>query len=146
MRAARLAALLILALPCGPAVSATRQLVAPLDDQTAIDGCSWKASSPGLGSGSIFLAEPDDSLVLMNIDGSDVELRPAGEHGSLSRVGDVLVKTFSAPGVRVTARFEAVWICPPHDEVCEVTRYEVEFHVAKGEQIQQVKATGSFGC
>ncbi len=33
------------------------KLLAPLHDQSAIDGCSWSASSSRLGKGYMFLAE-----------------------------------------------------------------------------------------
>ncbi len=82
----------------------------------------------------------------MNIDGSDVELALASEHGTLKNVGDVLERTFKAHGVLVKAKYRVIWTCPKGDDSCEVTRFTVLFNVSKGSKKQTLRATGDFGC
>jgi hypothetical protein len=121
-------------------------LVAPLKNQDAIDGCSWSASSDSLGKGYIFLSEFDDSKTLMNIAGSDIELKLVRENGQLKKLGDVLDRTFQAGDVTVKAHYVVTWACPKGDESCEVTRFSITFEVSKGGKTQTVKATGDVGC
>lgn len=122
------------------------RLVLPLRDQTAIDGCSWTASSIELGKGFIFLSEYDDSRSLMNIDGADVELALVADRGGLKKVGDTLRRSYRADGLSIEATYEATWVCPDGDESCEVTRYKVTLVASKGSRRQVVQATGDVGC
>lgn len=120
--------------------------MAPLKDQHAIDGCSWSASAPALGNGLVFLAEYDESRVLMNIDGSDMELTLVEAQGELRDVGDVAERTFTSGEVTVRARYTVTWTCPQEDESCEVTRYSAEFTVDKDGRSETLSATGDVGC
>ena len=121
-------------------------MVGLLANQTAIDGCSWSASSKVIGHGFVFLAEYDDSRALMNIDGSDIAINLVSAHGKLKKVGDVLEKTFRSGNVLVKARYKATSVCPKDSESCEVTNYDVTFDVSKGSQRQLVDADGGVGC
>ena len=123
------------------------KLLAPLQDQTIIDGCSWSASSSRIGDGYIFLAEYDQSRVLMNIDGTDTELRLVSSRGDLSKVGGIATDTYrSQQGVVVYATYRATWTCPADNDSCEVTRYDATFEVTTRTRRQVVHATGAVGC
>jgi hypothetical protein len=125
-------------------------LVAPLKNQDAIDGCSWSAAATSLGDKFIFLAEYDDSEILMNIDGSDVHLKLVQSKGQLKKVGDSLDQVFQADNLIVKAHFTATWVCPKSDEFggesCENTKLAITFQVSKGSRSEVVRATGDFGC
>ena len=146
----RFSSSLLVALAVVPALEAHSQerLVDTLRDQRAVWGCSWSASSPDVGQGFILLAERDESLLLMNIGGTDVRLAldAGSDTGSPSRVGDRLTKTYSAPSIRVEATYTATWMCPPGAEGCEVTRFDVTFVVTKGDRTETVQGTGEVGC
>jgi hypothetical protein len=123
-------------------------LVEPLTDQYAIEGCSWNAASPALGSGRIFLAELDESKVLMHIDGQDTVLttdKPNSDH-ALNKVGDTIERTYRSNAIVVTATYTATWVCQEDSESCEVTEYTVTYTVSKNGQQQIVQAQGSMGC
>ena len=124
----------------------TAHLVAPLDDQQTIDGCSWSASAAGVGDGFVFLAEYDESRIVMNIGGSDVQLKLVEAKGQLKKVGDVLNRTFKAGDITVDARYTATWVCTEGSESCETTKFAVTFRVSKGGQSETVQATGHVGC
>ena len=123
-------------------------LVAPIADQTAIDGCSWSASSVRAGKGFIFLAEYDLSRILMNIDGVDVELKLGSRKGHLKKLGSVANMTYRAKGIAVDATYRTTWLCPEDDtsESCEVTRFKATYEVFNGSRHQVVHATGDVGC
>jgi hypothetical protein len=142
--------LLVLALAVSsvalPAAAAAAHLVAPLKDQQVIDGCSWSASAPTIGAGFVFLAELDESRIVMNIDGWDIELKLVAAQGKLEKVGDVLERTFIAGDATVKARYTVTWVCPEDSESCEVTKFAAKFTVTKGSQSEIVNATGPVGC
>jgi hypothetical protein len=129
-------------------VHAQERLIGTLRDQRVVEGCSWTASSEGVGPGFILLAERDESLVVMNIDGSDVRLTlgDGSGRGYPSRVGDRVTKVYTAPGIRVEAAYTATWTCPPAAEGCEVTRFDVTFVVKRGDRTETVPATAEVGC
>jgi hypothetical protein len=124
------------------------RLVGTLHDPGVVRGCSWTATSADIGSGLIFLAEYDESLIVMNIDGRDIHLSrdPSSGAGRPSRIGDRVVKLYTAESVRVETTYTTTWVCPPDTEGCEVTRFDVTFVVKRGDQIETVKAVGGVGC
>ena len=125
------------------------KLLAPLHDQSAIDGCSWSASSANVGKGFIFLAEHDQSRVLMNISGTDTELRLISTRGHLKKLGSVATAVYrSKIGAVVYATYRTTWLCPKDDtsESCEVTKFNATFEVSTGTKRQMVNATGDVGC
>ncbi|HLI17409.1 MAG TPA: hypothetical protein VKV22_03955 [Rhodanobacteraceae bacterium] len=120
-------------------------IVAPLQNQNAIPGASWSATAPSLGPGFVFLAEAGNSVNLMNIGGRDVHLLLKSSTGSLTKVGDVMRRTFVARGITVIATFKANWVCPKDDDSCEVTRFSATFDVTKGKRHQKVVGFGDVG-
>jgi hypothetical protein len=94
------------------------------------------------------LAEYDESLIVMNIGGSDVrlELDAASGTGHPRRVGEQVTKIYTSGALRVEATYTAVWVCPSGQEGCEVTRFDVTFVVRRGDQVETVTATGEVGC
>ena len=125
------------------------KLVLPLRDQSAIDGCSWSASSSRIGKGYIFLSEYDQSRVLMNIEGVDTELQRISTHGNLKRIGSVMRDVYrSRKGAVVYGTYRTTWLCPIDgtDESCEVTRFDVTFEVTTGSRRQIVHTKGDVGC
>jgi hypothetical protein len=141
-----LAPLLVLA--CASFGAARSTLIAPLDNQRAIRGCSWNAVAPSIGPGYIFLAEWDESKVLMNIGGSDVELTITGDADKRPSRASPTVKVYrGASGIEVRATYTVTWDCSQSDnESCEVTKYDVKFEVTKGDEAELVQATGEVGC
>jgi len=91
-------------------------VVAPLNNQNAIRGCSWRAwistpsSSPEMPS-FILIADRDDSRAIMNIDGSDVVLKVDGKSGPLPSIGDVIERGYNAPGIEVNAIYTVTSDC-----------------------------------
>ena len=125
------------------------KLIAPLNDQSAIDGCSWSASSHRTGKGFIFLAEYDESRVLMNIAGTDTELQRISTRGHLKKLGSVATSIYrSKSGTIVYATYQTTWLCPKDDasESCEVTKFNATYEVSTGTRHQVINATGSVGC
>lgn len=125
------------------------KLVSPLREQSAIDGCSWSASSSRIGKGYIFLAEYDQSRVLMNIDGVDTELQRISTHGDLNEIGSVMTDVYrSRKGAVVYGTYRTTWLCPVDGtgEFCEVTRFDVTFEVTTGTRRQIVHTKGDMGC
>jgi hypothetical protein len=129
-------------------VACAADLLGTLKSQDAIDGCSWSASAPSIGEGFIFLAEYDQSQVLMSIAGSDVTLKrdPALARGKLAKVGSQLSEVYISPGIRVEALFEVTSACRASDAECEDTRFRVTFKVRRGADSQTVRGTGDVGC
>jgi len=125
------------------------KILAPLHDQSAIDGCSWSASSNRVGKGVVFLAEYDQSRVLMNIDGKDTELKAISTSGHLRKLGSVATAVYrSKKGAVVFATYRTTWLCPKDDasEACEVTRFDATYEVSTGTRHQTINATGDVGC
>ena len=125
------------------------KLLAPLHDQSAIDGCSWSASSTRVGDGFIFLGEHDQSRVLMNIGGTDTELRLISTRGHLKNLSSVATSVYrSKNGAVVYATYRTTWLCPKDhtSESCEVTRFNATYEVSTGTRRQTVNATGDVGC
>jgi len=129
-------------------VFSQERLIGALRNQHIIDGCAWSASSTDVGPGFILLAEYDESIVVMNIGGMDVQLAldPSSETGAPSRVGERRTKVYTALTVRVEATYTTTWVCPPGQEGCEVTKFDVTFRVRRGDQIETVEAVGEVGC
>lgn len=133
---------------CAAGIEAAEQppLLAQLQNQDRVQGCAWLASAPSLGEGYMFMAEYDDSAAWMNIAGDDVVLELVEERGKLQSVGDVMERTYRAPGVDVLGRYEVTWVCPADTESCEVTRFGATFEVTTADHIQIVAASGAMGC
>ena len=146
----RVASLLFVALvvTTGAGVHSQQRLVGTLQNQRVIQGCSWSASSPDVGPGFILRAEHDESIIFMNIDGTDVrlDLDPSSGAGFPARIGERVTKVYTADSIRVEAVYTTTWVCPPNQEGCEVTRFDVTFVVQRGNQTETVKGAGDVGC
>jgi hypothetical protein len=130
----------------GPCVAAN--LVGVLKDQGAIDGCSWSASAKALGKASIFLAEYDESVAIMNIGGKDIHLQldRKSSTGEVGRAGSQFSRTYTAPGIEVKATYTVTWACPTGRESCEVTKFKVIYSVQAGAATQVIEGRGDVGC
>jgi hypothetical protein len=117
--------------------------VGPLQNQSSLSECNSAASSTAFGSALVFIGNGAGTQSRMNIGGTDVRLRLVSQSGHLSKPGTVLVQTFRAPGIVVTARSTASQSCSEEYELCQT---QVIFHVSKGKRHQVVRATGSVGC
>ncbi|RYG35991.1 MAG: hypothetical protein EON93_05735 [Burkholderiales bacterium] len=134
---------------CFGAEPSPAKLLGPLRDQSAIDGCAWYASSDRVGKGYMFLAEYDQSRILMNIDGLDTDLKRTSARGHLKKLGSVLTNVYrSNKGAVVYATYRTTWLCPTDGthESCEVTRFKVSFEAVTGNRRQIVHTTGEAGC
>jgi hypothetical protein len=138
----------ILAAAIGVPLHAQQRLVGTLQDQRSVRGCSWSASSAEVGAGPVLLAEYDESVIVMNIGGRDVRLAldAASGAGHPRRVGEQVTKIYTNGAIRVEAAYTAVWVCPPGQEGCEVTRFDVTFVVRSGDVVETVNATAEVGC
>jgi len=123
-------------------------IVGVLKGQDAIDGCSWSAEAPAIGKGLFFLAEYDQSDVLMNLLGADVHLKrdTASTRGALKKLGETLREVYEGPGIRVEVTYIATGLCGPKDTECEDTKFKAVFEVHAGDREQKVVATGDVGC
>jgi hypothetical protein len=144
----RLPAVCVLVTAISVPLQAQQRLVGTLQDQRIVRGCSWSASSTEVGAGPVLLAEYDESLIAMNIGGSDVrlELDAASGNGYPRRVGEQVTKIYTSGAIRVEATYTAVWVCPPGQEGCEVTKFDVTFVVRSGDAVDTVNATAEVGC
>lgn len=122
-------------------------LIGQVKDRGFIRGCSWQATASSLKDGVIFLAERDESKIIMNIDGADVQLQVAEKSGRLKARGDVLERTYVAPGIKVKARYKVTSDCSGStNEACEVIGFTATFNVSKSGQSQTIQAAGESGC
>ena len=123
------------------------KILAPLKNQSAIDGCSWSASSRSIGQGYVYLAEYDQSKILMNIDGADTDLQLVSSRGTLERLGSVATDVYrSKAGAVVYATYRTTWRCPAENDSCEVTRFNVTYEVTTGSRRQTIHGPGAVGC
>ena len=93
----------------------------------------------------MFLAEYDDSEILMNLDGTDLNLELVEDDGGMG-LGELRVRRYRAPGVDVVTRFTITGVCPADSEGCETTHYDATFEVRTNSRVEFVEATGSVGC
>jgi hypothetical protein len=122
------------------------KLVGELPPADIVDGCGWNASADGK---AFFSAALDQSAVRMRIGGKTVNLQPDDSveaEGSLDAVGNQWRQVFRQGDMEVHAEFTVTWVCPPNDESCEVTRYNVRFTVTDGSWTEVIDATGDVGC
>ncbi len=128
--------------------------VAELKNANVVEGCSCgfqtaveakKADSQKF----LFLSELGTNEGWMNINGKDTKLKFVKITQNTRRrakVGDRFYEEYSALGVKVRIDYTTTWVCPPRDESCEVTNYDVNITVTKGKISKTVKAKGSCGC
>jgi len=103
--------------------------------------------APSIGGGYIFLAEWDESKILMNIDGQDVSLQVIGDADKRPSRSSSMIKTYRAPGIDVRATYTVTWDCSQSDsESCEVTKFNATYEVRKDDRSQTIQATGTVGC
>jgi hypothetical protein len=122
-------------------------LIGEVQDRGIIRGCSWHATASSLKNGVIFLAERDESIIIMNIDAADVRLQVTEKSGKLQARGDVLERTYVAPGITVKARYIVTSDCSASaSEACEVIGFTATFKVSKSGQFQTIQASGESGC
>lgn len=130
------------------AATPTVALVGPLQNQRVVRGCSWSVSVPNNQGPFFLLAEIDESIAWMHIDGKDIELkvRNSGQ-GAMSKVGDSFTRVYESKDVWVETTYTVTSVCPPNSEGgCEVTRFAVVLKVRKGAQVQTVPGEGEVGC
>lgn len=115
-------------------------------------GCGFQTAAEARKRNSkkfLFLSELGTTENWMNINGKDTRLKFVKTSENTRRrakVGDRFYEEYSAPGIKVRIDYVTKWLCPPRDESCEVTKYDVTITVTKGKTSQVVKATGSCGC
>ena len=128
--------------------------IAELKNSGVVDGCNCgfqtavEAKKPD-SQKFLFLSELGSREGWMNINGKDTKLKlvkTTDNSRRRARVGDRFYEEYSAPGVKVRIDYTTKWVCPPRDESCEVTNYDVTITVTKGKTSKTVKAKGSCGC
>lgn len=128
--------------------------IAELKNSDVVDGCSCgfqtavEAKKPD-SQKFLFLSELGTSEGWMNINGKDIKLKLVKTTENTrrrARVGDRFYEEYSSPGVKVRIDYTTKWVCPPRDESCEVTNYDVAITVTKGKSSKTLKAKGSCGC
>jgi hypothetical protein len=143
-----LASIAVVILACSITNVFGANLVGKLNDPNAIEGCGWDATSNSLGNAVIFLAEYDESVIIMNINRKDVHLKldPRQTTGNINKVGDRLTSVYTAPGIIVKAVYTVTSTCPENDDSCEVTEFDVVYTARAGNVSEVVKGHGEVGC
>jgi hypothetical protein len=128
--------------------------IAELKNSDVVEGCScgFQTAIEAKKQNSqkfLFLSEVGSNAGWMNINGKDTKLKLVKTTQNTRRrakVGDRFYEEYSAPGVKVRIDYTTKWVCPPRDESCEVTNYDVHITVTKGKTSKTIKAKGSCGC
>jgi hypothetical protein len=128
--------------------------VAEIKNSNIVDGCSCRFQTAVEAKKQnsqkyLFLSELGSNEGWMNINGKDTKLKfvkTTQNTRRRARVGDRFYEEYSAPGVKVRIDYVTKWVCPPRDESCEVTNYDVSITVTKGKSSKTIKAKGSCGC
>ena len=94
----------------------------------------------------IFISDLDDHAI-MNINGRDVQLKPAGstERKSEAKKGDRTIYRYRGDGVEVVVNYTVTGVCAPNDESCEATKYGAAITVTSGSAKRVVAAQGVCG-
>lgn len=129
--------------------------IGELKNSDRVDGCSCgfqTAVEAGKTDSQkfLFLSELGSREGWMNINGKDTKfklVKTTENTRRRARVGDRFYEEYSdTAGVKVRIDYTTKWVCPPGDESCEVTNYDVTITVTKGKTSKTVKAKGSCGC
>ncbi|QYO67316.1 hypothetical protein [Leptolyngbya sp. 7M] len=128
--------------------------IAELKNSDRAEGCSCSFQVPAEASKRnstkfIFVSELGSNVGWMNINGRDTRLKLIKSTEKTSgrvRVGDRYFEEYSGPGFSVRIDYTVTRVCPPRDEGCEWTKYNVTITVRKGAASQSIKAAGECGC
>lgn len=128
--------------------------IAELKNSDVVNGCScgFQTAAEAKKADSqkfLFLSELGSGEGWMNINGKDTKLKLVKTTENTRRrakVGERFYEEYSAAGVKVRIDYTTKWVCPPRDESCEVTNYDVTITVTKGKTSKTIKAKGSCGC
>jgi hypothetical protein len=128
--------------------------IAELKDPDVVMGCSCsiqtakEAKKPN-SQKFLFLSELGTDDAWMNINGKDVKLtrvKSTENEDDEYKIGRRYYEEYSAKGIKVRIDYLTTWICPPEDEGCEVTKFDITITVTKGEASKALKAMGLCGC
>jgi hypothetical protein len=118
--------------------------------QSRLDGCGcsvYRTADDHKNNRFLFVSDMDREAVI-HLDGQDVKLRVLSwrEKKGQLRVGERSSETYASGDVRVRLDFTVRRLCPPKDESCEATWYNVKMSVTRGRQRTTVNAKGVCGC
>jgi hypothetical protein len=127
-----------------------RNLVGVLRMSNRADGCGcyFSFNKADDQARRLMFFESDQNMgIWINIDGRDTRLGLVRKSKvNRLRVGSRLTSQYAAGDVTVDLVKTVIWVCPPRDESCEITKYSAVFTVRKGNRTQVVRAVGSCGC
>jgi hypothetical protein len=142
--------------PGGTSSSAVspKTLIGTLKNPDSVEGCGCYFQTPAEEKKKdsrrfIFESDLDLTSASMNIDGRDLKLKIVGKPSRLPdkvKKGFHFTRQYSAGSIQVKVDFVVSWLCPPKDESCEVTNYDVTLTVEKGERKQTIQLKGGCGC
>jgi hypothetical protein len=141
---------------CSPDTVFGQVNIAALKNSNLVSGCTcvFQTAAEAKKRNSqkyLFLSELGTREGWMNIDGKDTRLKlvKSTENTNIrrrARVGNRFYEEYRAAGIKVRIDYVTRWVCPPRDEGCEATDYNVTITINKGKSTQTLKATGACGC
>jgi len=119
-------------------------------DANRLDGCGcsiYRTAEDEKKDRFLFVSDMDREAVI-NLDGKDVKLRVLSwkEKKGQLKVGARSSETYAAGNVNVRLDFTVRRVCPPKDESCEATWYDVKISATRKGQRTVVNAKGICGC
>lgn len=139
---------------CWPGDVFGQTKIGELKNSDRAEGCSCAFQAPSEArkrnsTKFIFVSELGSNVGWMNINGRDTRLKLTKSTEKTSgriRVGERYLEEYSGSGFSVRIDYTVTRVCPPRDEGCEWTKYNVTITVRKGTASQSIKAAGECGC
>jgi hypothetical protein len=135
-----------------PALTQSKQApkLGVVTEKSLLDGCGcsiYRTAEDFKNDRYLFVSDMDEEAVI-NLDGKDVKLRVLSwkEKKGQLKVGARSRETYAAGDVNVRLDFTVRKVCPPKDESCEATWYDVKMTVTRKGRRTVVNAKGLCGC
>lgn len=119
-------------------------------EKSLLDGCGcsvYRTAEDNKNDRFLFVSDMDREAFI-NLDGKDLKLRVLSwkEKTGQMMVGERSSETYAGGDVNVRLDFTVRRVCPPKDESCEATWYDVKMTVTRKGQRTVVNAKGICGC
>ncbi len=139
---------------CWPGDTFGQIKIGELKNSDRAEGCSCSFQVPSEArkrnsTKFIFVSELGSDVGWMNLNGRDIRLkliRSTQNARGRIRVGDRFYEEYSGSGFSVRIDYTVTRVCPPRDEGCEWTKYNVTITASKGSSSQSIKGAGECGC
>jgi hypothetical protein len=122
----------------------------PVSEAARLDGCGcsvYRTDDDLRNDRFLFMSDMDREAVI-HLNGQDTKLRVLSwkeKQGQL-KVGARSRETYAAGDLTVRLDFTVRRVCPPKDESCEATWYDVKLAVTRNRRRTVVHAKGICGC